>query len=203
MMRPVHFSQLLFGGRWQPTPVSFPGKSHGQRSLVDYSPQGCKESDTTEWLHFHFQTDIQPCPSTENWIKELLSMTPPIRTRPSFPYSQSLLSGSFHKPFILTLHRADRMKMTITENFSNWSCGPQPCLTQWNYEPCHAGPPKIGYSEDMVHWRRMANHFSMLASRTPWTVWKGLTIKEYIFLETKMIYCKAYVQLSKNTVNGI
>ena len=25
---------------------------HEQRSLVGYSPQGCKESDTTEWLHF-------------------------------------------------------------------------------------------------------------------------------------------------------
>ena len=29
-------------------------KSHGQRSLVGYSPWGCKESDTTERLHFHF-----------------------------------------------------------------------------------------------------------------------------------------------------
>ena len=27
------------------------GESHGQRSLVGYSPQGRKESDTTEWLH--------------------------------------------------------------------------------------------------------------------------------------------------------
>ena len=26
---------------------------HGQRSLVDYSPFGCKESDTTEQLTFH------------------------------------------------------------------------------------------------------------------------------------------------------
>ena len=25
-------------------------KSHGQRSLVGYSPQGCRESDMTEWL---------------------------------------------------------------------------------------------------------------------------------------------------------
>ena len=32
---------------WQPTPVFFPGESHGQRSLVGYSPQGCKESNTT------------------------------------------------------------------------------------------------------------------------------------------------------------
>ena len=30
---------------WQPTPVFLPGESHGQRSLVDYSPWGCKEWD--------------------------------------------------------------------------------------------------------------------------------------------------------------
>ena len=39
---------------WHPTPVLLPGKSHGQRSLVGCSPWGCKESDTTEQLHFHF-----------------------------------------------------------------------------------------------------------------------------------------------------
>ena len=33
---------------WQPTPVFLPGESHGQKSLTGYSPQGCKESDTTE-----------------------------------------------------------------------------------------------------------------------------------------------------------
>ena len=32
----------------QPTPVFLPGKSHGQRNLVGYSPWGRKESDTTE-----------------------------------------------------------------------------------------------------------------------------------------------------------
>ena len=34
------------------TPGLLPGKSHGQRSLVGYSPWGRKESDTTERLHF-------------------------------------------------------------------------------------------------------------------------------------------------------
>ena len=29
--------------KWQPTPVLLPGKSHGRRSLVDYSPWGRKE----------------------------------------------------------------------------------------------------------------------------------------------------------------
>ena len=41
--------------KWQPTPVLLPGKSHGWRSLLGYSPWGCKESDTTEQLHFHVQ----------------------------------------------------------------------------------------------------------------------------------------------------
>ena len=42
--------------QWQPTPVLLPGKPHGQRCLVGYSPWGCKESDMTERLHFHFYT---------------------------------------------------------------------------------------------------------------------------------------------------
>ena len=38
--------------KWHPTPVFLPGESHGQRSLVGYSPRGRKESDTTERVHF-------------------------------------------------------------------------------------------------------------------------------------------------------
>ena len=37
--------------KWQPTPVLLPGKFHGRRSMVGYSPWGCKESDTTEQVH--------------------------------------------------------------------------------------------------------------------------------------------------------
>ena len=40
--------------KWQPTPVFLSGKFHGLGNLVGYSPWGCKKSDTTEWLHFHF-----------------------------------------------------------------------------------------------------------------------------------------------------
>ena len=36
--------------KWQPTPISLLGESHGQRSLAGYSPWGCKESDVTERL---------------------------------------------------------------------------------------------------------------------------------------------------------
>ena len=34
--------------KWQLSPVFLPGESHRHRSLVGYSPQGCKESDTPE-----------------------------------------------------------------------------------------------------------------------------------------------------------
>ena len=37
--------------KWQATPLFLPGKSHGWRSLVDYSSWGHKESDMSEWLH--------------------------------------------------------------------------------------------------------------------------------------------------------
>ena len=47
--------------KWQSTPVLLPGKSHGQRNLVGYSPWGRKESDMTERLHFSSLPD-QPQP---------------------------------------------------------------------------------------------------------------------------------------------
>ena len=37
----------------QPTPVFLPGESHRRRSLVGYSPWGCKESDMTKRFKFN------------------------------------------------------------------------------------------------------------------------------------------------------
>ena len=46
----------------QATPAFLPGESHGQRSLVGYSPWGCKALDMTEQtvyiLHAQFATTI-------------------------------------------------------------------------------------------------------------------------------------------------
>ena len=41
-------------GNGNPLQILLPGKFHGCRSLVGYSPGGCKESETTKRLHFHF-----------------------------------------------------------------------------------------------------------------------------------------------------
>ena len=45
------FTFMHWRRKWQPTPVLLPGKSHGWKNLVGYSPWGRKESDTTERLH--------------------------------------------------------------------------------------------------------------------------------------------------------
>ena len=51
--------KIPWSGKWQSTPVLLSGKSHGQRSLVGYSPWGHKESDTAERIHFYFRSLIK------------------------------------------------------------------------------------------------------------------------------------------------
>ena len=53
-MQETWVGKIPWRRKWQPTPVFLPGESHGLRSLVRYSPQGCKELDTTERLHFTY-----------------------------------------------------------------------------------------------------------------------------------------------------
>ena len=63
---------------WQPTPVFLPGESHGQRSLVGYSPWGLKETDTAEQLSTHVPTHGQVSDRAEdqNHLWELKSYRP-------------------------------------------------------------------------------------------------------------------------------
>ena len=65
--------------KWQPTPVFLPGKSHGQRSLVGYSPWGHKESDTTEWAPAHYVSS------------PLLSNRNPLMLKPKLQYFGHLM----------------------------------------------------------------------------------------------------------------
>ena len=86
-----------------------PGKSHGQRSLVGYSPWGRKESDTTDWLNYGNDTCCWHFPQLVR-VKELSANQPPqdrpkkgqLRARPlgkqisphSWPRAQGKLSES-------------------------------------------------------------------------------------------------------------
>ena len=86
-----------------------------------------------------------------------------------------LLHGECSQYYIITVSGVKPLKL-MNHYVAHW---PQPCLTQWNNEPCCVGPPKI----DGSWWRVLGkcgplektieSHFSILALRTPWTVWKG------------------------------
>ena len=66
---------------WQPTPVFLPGESHGQKSLVGYSPWGHKESAMTERIqhvctHGSDLTCLQNCPPSSTRFNFLQSDKP-------------------------------------------------------------------------------------------------------------------------------
>ena len=48
--------------KWHPTLVFLPGESHGQRSLVDYSPWDHKELDTAERLSMKNTSELLRVP---------------------------------------------------------------------------------------------------------------------------------------------
>ena len=61
--------KIPWRGKWQPTPVLFPGEFYGQRSLVGSRQWGPQEADTTEQLHFPFLPSANPSWGTraEEW----------------------------------------------------------------------------------------------------------------------------------------
>ena len=58
-------------------PVLLPGKSHGQKSLVGYSPCGRKESDTTEQLHFSDGSVVKNSPAIQETQIQFLGWEDP------------------------------------------------------------------------------------------------------------------------------
>ena len=54
-MQETWVQEIFWRREWLPTPVFWPGKFHGQRSLSGYSPRGHKKLDTTEQLSLSLQ----------------------------------------------------------------------------------------------------------------------------------------------------
>ena len=103
-------------------PVLLPGKSHGQRSLVGYSPWGHEESDTTEQLHI--QTSyIHLLSETPSWTQQTV-------------HSNTLMSSGLHDSFCMISHTP----AWATSSTSLPTPSPRPLsLAQW--PPCCANVP--------------------------------------------------------------
>ena len=65
------FLLLLFNiFKWWPTPLFLPGESHGQRSLVGYSPWGCKSQTWQRLNHYHHRKGKMTPVCTREHIKQ-------------------------------------------------------------------------------------------------------------------------------------
>ena len=86
----------------------------------------------TSWYFYNVNLH---CPSTGNWIKDLLNMALPIRTRPRFPLSQSLPSGSFHKSLIFL--QTDEKNHQKLSKLITWTTALSNSMKLWAM-PCRA-----------------------------------------------------------------
>ena len=60
---------------WLPTPVFLPGEFHAQRSLLGYSPQCCKELDTTKPLRLSLSTPSPAPPFFQRQLSGALDLS--------------------------------------------------------------------------------------------------------------------------------
>ena len=88
-----------------PTPLFLPRESQGQRSLVGYSPWGCKESDTTERLTLSISISLVPSQQGTTPISRQTES--PRETHPQlFPFWQESQSIVDHNSFLPLSHNA-------------------------------------------------------------------------------------------------
>ena len=82
--------------KWQPTPEFLTEESQVQRSLAGYSPWGCKELDTTEWLsaHTHTYTHTNERITSFSLILSFYSCKTIVIFN-DFPWKAQIFSGTF------------------------------------------------------------------------------------------------------------
>ena len=80
--------------KWQSTPLSLPGKFHGQRSLAGYSPWGHKELDTTQPSLTHLSDLNEPD------LKALNGLASPSITLQYYPVWLFLPMFQSQNPFL-------------------------------------------------------------------------------------------------------
>ena len=125
---------------WEPTPVFLPGEFHRQRSLVGYSPWGCKEVNTTERLTlciYKFRL-LQ--------IQDFCTLNKPH----SYFFSTSHPSSLEKEPSEMILRTAcDESTVYLSPPRWGlwWQCYPSP--HPWSRVGCHC-PPDVTHIGDRV-----------------------------------------------------
>ena len=105
----------------------------------------------------------------------------PTRARPSFPHRQPLLSGSFpvYYPHPLEGRQNENHNQRKLIKLITWITVLSNSMKIWGM-PCRATQDKwVMLENSCKKWSSgegNANYFSLLALRTPWTIWNGKKI---------------------------
>ena len=145
----------LWRRKWWPTPAFLPGKSHGQRSLLGYSPQGCKS-----------RTQLSNCtrPQTcqgQSWSCVLVCFKP-----------VCLESTSFYlHPFSSRLTHSIPFHSTLVQQMPTWvpPVNPAACLIWLPLLPfCHFPPWFLLMTKSSACFCFLPNFPPSLQFQPPW-----------------------------------
>ena len=121
----------------QPTPVFLPGKSHGPRNLVGYSPWGRKESDTTksnlacehdEWNRIHaYDITLWVCAKS---LLSCLTLCDPMDCSPSGSSVHGILQARILERVVVPSFRGSSWPkdQTLVSHLPHWQAGSLPLV---------------------------------------------------------------------------
>ena len=131
-------------------------------------------ASTIVWPQVKQQEGNTACPSTANWIKDLLNMVPPIRIRPSFPLSQSLPSASY--PFPLEGRQTENQNHRKVTKLITWTTALSSSMKLWAMLCRATQDRQVMVESSDKTWPTGEGNGKALwyyCLRTPWAVWKG------------------------------
>ena len=145
----VGSGQLQGQGHWGGTVCM--GHFEGDRNYLHYLHHSLVSGQTTG--REHSPTHQQKIGLKIYWAGSSSSEQDPVCPTVSLSHQEASIS-------LLPLsHRGKTERKPQSQKTNQTDHGPQPCITQWNYEPCCVGPPKMDRSwwrfwPNVVHWRR-------------------------------------------------
>ena len=153
---------------WHPILALLLGESHGWRSLEGCSPWGCKESDTTERLHFHFSLS---CIGERNGNPLQCSCLENPRDRGAWWAAVYGVAQS--------RTRLKRLSSSSRINLITWTTAWSNLMKLWAM-PCRATQDgRVMVESSVKMWSTREGNGKPLEYpdlKTPWTIWKGKKI---------------------------
>ena len=127
------FTFMHWRRKWQSTPVFLPGKFHGQRSLVSYSPWGCKR------VRYVLVTKQQYVYAAAKSLQSCLTLCDPIDGSPPVSPVPGILQERTLEWVAISFSNAWKWKVQV----KLLSCI-QLFATSWT--AAHQAPPSMGFS---------------------------------------------------------